>query len=279
VDLALSENPMSQRPIRFDMSVLPGSDKAGAGLVLVARVPVRELREKGARRIEAVSLLFDRGDNIVAEERSEEDLGKTPDEFAYFAAALHGPEGRLRCRIVVRDLETGAAAVAGETWNQLAAETKGPVLTPPLLLKPDRGPALLKLHPLRLGGSRPAADGVSALLGYDARQYAPDFGGTLAAGSEVQAVVSCLGANAGRANWKLRAALKDRLTYEDIPVGLAVISEAPIFGGRRFLVRLTLPSVETDEYALRLIVEDPATGATTEIARDFLIKKSGFSRS
>ena len=90
VDLALSENPMSQRPVRFEMAVLPGSDKSGAGLVLAARVPVRELREKGARKIEAVSLLFDREDKIIAEERSEEDLGGIEAEFAYFAAAFAG---------------------------------------------------------------------------------------------------------------------------------------------------------------------------------------------
>ncbi len=50
VDLALSENPMSQRPIRFEMAVLPGSDKNGAGLVLVARVP--RPRAQGERRPE-----------------------------------------------------------------------------------------------------------------------------------------------------------------------------------------------------------------------------------
>ena len=105
VDLALSDHPLSQQPVRFDMAVLPGSDKAGAGLVLVARVPARELREKVVGKVEAVSLVFDAGDNIVAEERSEEEMGGIGAEFAYFAAALPTPEGRIRCRIVVRDLE------------------------------------------------------------------------------------------------------------------------------------------------------------------------------
>jgi VWFA-related protein len=274
VDLALSESPMSQRPVRFEMAVLPGSDKAGAGLVLVARVPVRELREKAARKVEAVSLLFDAGDNIAAEERSEEDLGTIPDEFAYFAAALPAAEGRTRCRIIVRDLETGAAAVAGETWTQAAAGTPGLRITPPLLLKPDRGPALLKIHPLKLGESRPAADSFSALLGFDARQYAPYFGRTLAAEAEVLAVISCMGESAARTKVKLSASFKDKLTFADIPVGLAVLSENSVFGGKRFLVRLTLPSVEPDEYTLRLIVENSETGEAVVIGRDYLIEKT-----
>ena len=69
--------------------------------------------------------------------------------------------------------------------------------------------------------------------------------------------------------------LKDKLTYEDIPVPLEILSESPCFGGSRVLVRLTIPAAETDEYTLRLIVEDPATGAASEIGRDFLIEKAG----
>jgi VWFA-related protein len=275
VDLALSDHPLSQQPVRFDMAVLPSSDGSGGRIVLVARVPLRELRDRGARRVEAVSLLFDGADAIVAEERSEEDLGGIPDAFAGFAASFPAPEGRTRCRIVVRDLETGTAAVAGETWVPPAAGSAGFALTPPLLLKPDRGAALLKIHPLKLGGNRPAADAMSALLGFDARQYAPFFGRTLAAESEILAVLPCLGEAAGRAKPKISAFLKDKLTFADLPVGLAVLSEKPIFGGRIYLVRMALPSVEPDEYTLRLIAEDPESGAASEVARDYLIEKTG----
>jgi len=273
VDLALSENPMSQRPVRFDMAVLPGSAKTGAGLVLVARVPVRELREKGARKVEAVSLIFDQADNIIAEERSEEDLGKIGEEFAYFTAALPAAVGRSRCRIVVRDIETGAAAVAGETWIPPASGKEGLLLTPPLLLKPDRGPVLMKLHPIKLFGDKPAADQASALLGFDARQYSPYFGSTLASEGEIWSVLSCYAATASPPKWKIRASLKDKLTLADIPVGLTVVAETQVAGGARFLVRLTLPSVEPDEYVLRLIVQDTETGAVAEIGRDFLIER------
>ncbi len=224
-----------------------------------------------------MSLLFDRGDNIVAEERSEEDLDRDRRRIRLLRRrAARGGGRTFRCRIVVRDLETGAAAVAGETWTPPAAGTMASSITAPLLLKPDRGASSSEdASGPDDTGDRPAADAVSALLGCDARQYAPYFGRTLAAETDIWAVLPCLDARAARPKMRIRALLKDKLTFEDIPVPLETLSESPCFGGSRVLVRLTIPAVETDEYTLRVIAEDPATGVAAEIGRDFLIEKNG----
>ena len=124
-------------------------------------------------------------------------------------------------------------------------------------------------------GRQPAGGGFGFLaFGLRCPAVRARFRTTIAAEAEILAVVSCLGESAARTKLKISASLKDKLTFADIPVGLTVLSENPVFGGKRFLVRLKLPAVETDEYLLRLIAEDPETGTVAEIARDYLIEKT-----
>ena len=65
VDIALSEKPVGQVPLRFPMTALLTGLGGEGGLCLLARLPLREMREKWTGGpVEVLSLVYDRNDEI-----------------------------------------------------------------------------------------------------------------------------------------------------------------------------------------------------------------------
>jgi VWFA-related protein len=111
VDLALTERPLFQDPIRFPLEVShsPGEEKGN--LCLVSQIPVEKFEEISGERVEIVSLVFDEKDDIVAFDRVEMDFSKLPDDEFQHTCYLSIPPGEYKCRVVIRNLKTGRGAV------------------------------------------------------------------------------------------------------------------------------------------------------------------------
>jgi len=80
----------------------------------IARLQVEELEEVAGARVEAISLLFAQLDQIVDSRRIELDLtrpgyGQKP---LSIESELSANPGTYKCRLVIRNMETGKSAVA-----------------------------------------------------------------------------------------------------------------------------------------------------------------------
>ena len=115
VDLALSEEPLFQTPVRFPLEVIPCKPGAGENLCLAAEVPVEKIREVLAGKSEFVTVIFDDKENIVVLKRNEKNSYAVTGEVFSFGAEFSLPPGRYHCRLVIRNLETGRGAVASTT--------------------------------------------------------------------------------------------------------------------------------------------------------------------
>ena len=115
VDLALSDEPLFQTPVRFPLAILPYSLDGKVNLCLAAKIPLDKIQEILAGKVEIISVVFDEKENIVALKREQQRKTELAGEnFSYVAYFSLSP-GLYKCRLVIRNLETGKGAVASAT--------------------------------------------------------------------------------------------------------------------------------------------------------------------
>jgi hypothetical protein len=254
------------------MAALAVSSDKEDSLCLAAEIPVAKIRERAGKKAEISCLVFDEQDAVVFEQSSKEDFAAWPDETAFVFSRASAPPGRYRCRIVIRNLETGGAAVAAATTVVPLKKEKGLQIYPPLFLKPDRGGHYLKgLLPKAQGGQSPA-DVIAETFLFDTLQYVPQLEKTLKKNSEAWASVRCAFAGGGAREIKLTAFLYDKQTRDQIPLPLTIITKKDRAGIKSYFVNFKIPEVEPDEYRFCLVAEDPATGEMSMEVADFVIE-------
>jgi len=119
VDLALTERPLFQDPLRFPLEAVlkPGEKKAN--LHLVFKMPAEKLAEISGQKVEIISLVFNERDDIVAFYREEKDISILPDKELNYTSKLTVQPGEYKCRIIIRNLETGKGAVGSASITAL----------------------------------------------------------------------------------------------------------------------------------------------------------------
>ena len=272
VDLALSDKPIGQVPHRFPMAALAVSSDPRNNLFWAAEIPASKIIERAGKKAEVTSLVFDENDEVVFEQRSEEDFAAVVGETAFIFSWASAPPGRYRCRIVIRNVATGAAAVAGATTFVPLKKEKGLQLSPPLFLKPDRGGHYLKgLLPKASFGQTPA-DVIAETFLFDTLQYVPQLEKTLKKNTEAWASVRCAFADGQVREIKLTAFLYDKQTREQIPIPLTIVTKKDGAGLKSYFVNFKIPELEPDEYRFCLVAEDPASGETAMSVVDLIVE-------
>jgi len=289
VDLALADKPLSQTPDRFEMAALPFSPDPAGNLVFAARIPREKIGNIVGKKVEVVSLVFNAADEIVELRRSEEDLTNVAQSGAYLLSVLAVPPGAYKCRIVMRNLETGAAAVAGVSTSVPEAKASGIALLPPTLWKPQRSASYLKGFVPKASGKAPTRS-LSEILGFDTRQYVPYTEKTLPSPSEIWASFRCAVAKNAAPKIKISAFLENLELGGVVAIPLAILSDKAEPSGKAYLARLDIPEVEPGPYRLYLKAEEETSGESSLIANDFKVEranlrsptsldKTGFSRN
>jgi len=272
VDLALADKPMSQTPARFEMAALPFSWDPAGNLVFAARIPKDKLSNVAGKKVEVVSLVFNPSDEIVELHRSEEDLTKVSSSGVHLLSVLAVPPGAYKCRIVMRNLETGAAAVAGVSTSVVEVKPSGIMLFPPVLWKPERGAFYLKgFTPKASGKAQPRP--LPEIVGFDTRQYVPYTEKTLSSPTEIWASFRCAVAKIAAPKIKISVFLESLEFGNVVDVPLTVLSKKDEPSGKAYLARLEIPEVEPGPYRLYLKAEEETSGESSIIANDFKVER------
>jgi len=221
-------------------------------------------------RVEIVRLVFNAADEIVDSRRTEEDLRARKERTAVLASLLTAPPGQVRCRIVIRDLESGRSAVAGTSLDSPVSTETEVRVQPPLLLRGERDQFILK-NPKPAKAAAEAASATPAEAFFlDPAQYVPDFRTALKRGSEIAGIISCTGPPDPLKKIKLTAVLLDKFKNEPHDVPLAPAGEKMSARVRIFFVRFQVPDLEPDEYSLIFTAAGP-DGPLSRIIRDFVL--------
>ena len=115
VDLALSEDPLFQAPYRFPLEVVPCASDGKANLCLAAQVPLAEVRELMTGSVEMVTVIFDEKEDIVVLKKSQRKVSNLSGDRVSLGGSFSLPPGTYKCRLIIRNLETGRGAVASAT--------------------------------------------------------------------------------------------------------------------------------------------------------------------
>jgi len=271
IDLALAEMPLFQIPIRFQMTAQVCSFDNANNLLLAAHLPAEESAKISEGKAEIHSLIFDERDEIISHHRCEEDWPSLAGKEIYLLGSAGIPPGKYRCRIVIRDMETGKAAVAGFTTNVQSEEEKKFQIFPPLLLRQEKGAFYVRGMEATVRLTIPQSFEFADSHLIDTSSYIPFLGRTLAPETDLWASIRCSVPSGLDAGISLSAILFDKTMVEEIALPLEIIREKEEMGVKTFFVRVRIPNVEKDEYTLIFTAEHIASGNKTETACDYLI--------
>jgi len=112
IDLALSEKPLMQEPMRFPLEIRVEPAAKTSRIIVAAKIPADKLGDVLAAATEIVALVFNDKNDIVEMKKEEKAASPSGKEFLIYEKTFSLPPGRYECRLVIRNLETGRAGIA-----------------------------------------------------------------------------------------------------------------------------------------------------------------------
>ncbi|MDH4198317.1 MAG: VWA domain-containing protein [Candidatus Aminicenantes bacterium] len=272
LDLALSERPLSQSPLALFLSAVSWSAGGDSRLVLIGRLPAATVGRLAGENVEVISLIFDDQDNLTDLNRAEKNLSAFRDNpVIYFSETPLRP-GAFRCRLVIRGLETGTAAVASTDAFVHQTPEQGIRLYSPLVLVREEKKGFLEGRQTRQKGAVPAAMSWRDIYSFDAASFSPVAGPIPQGTSELRLAWPCfLSASAG-GNLRLTASLLKMPAAEKIGLDLSLVSQTGRDEIDTYFLRLPINRLEAGDYVLYLHAEDVATLATSNAVAQFAIR-------
>ncbi|MEW6455565.1 MAG: VWA domain-containing protein [Acidobacteriota bacterium] len=272
VDLALSEKPLFLTPLRFPLATLSCSVDKEANLCLIAKIPLEKIQEILEGKVEIISLIFDSAENIVDLRRGEANFSQLPGENAYYYSLFSLPPGSYKCRLVIRNLETGRGAVGSSSATILETKKKGIELYPPLLLSPEKNAIYVKGLPPKKSAQRFASLSLTDYFHYDTTQYSPYIDDSLQRNSTVPAVVVCSIFDISAPEVEISASLIEKSSGETIPLTVSVLSDAKKKDKHIFFIHIQIRALPQGEYALNLVAKEKTSQTESQVTKIFKIK-------
>jgi hypothetical protein len=252
----LNERAFSRIPKGFPMTAVPVSLSGQGGLVVLGRIPKDLAAEIAGGPLEFISLVFGAEDDIVDMQRIEI---TSPGSTSYlFQSRTPAGAGEYRCRLVVRNMDTGLAAVSSAPPTPIEPGG-GRLRVLPLMLfaKRDEPVSRLLASGTRSAGRFPQAD----IYPLSSDELVPVLDG-LEPGRELTVVVPCEAREGTGEDLSVTASLIDATTGERVPVYFYLKGR-----GRREsvqIVHLGIPAgtLEPGRFFLYVYVQNPASGET-----------------
>lgn len=260
VDLALSEKPLFQTPVRFPLATLSCLIKGKPNVALFSKINMENIQELSGEDVEVVSIIFNNKDNIIKIERDARDFSKLPKGNIYHSSLLPVDLGEYKCRVVIRNLETGRGAVASSSIKIPEFPDYGLQLDTPLLLKQEQTASYLQ-EP-------------SPVYPFDSSLYSPLVGELERGTKSIFAVLRCSFSGIQQPDIQLSAYLILLLadTEKNIPAALSILNKQQEEGTEIFLIELQTKELQSGEYFLYVFAEDKLTQSRSDVDTTFKVK-------
>jgi hypothetical protein len=291
LDLTLGEKGYFEEHLNFPMAALHYSDNGEANTLLLAQVPVQRIRETVGNNTELISLVFDENRTIADSKRVEMDWAKVKGEeiFQYSVAAL--APGRYDCRVVIRNMDNGKAAVGACALEIPLAPVASPAappaavaivpgaaasekaklsVFPPLLLVSGRKAQYLNISGQdKVGAVKEVS--LAEIFPFPAQEFAPLVGGLEQGVEAVCGAVRCAFAGTQAPELEFSAWLVPDGSNQKIDLTAEPLGEASQAGAKVYLLNFELPELQPGRYTLHLLAKDPSTKVASETSSAFSI--------
>jgi VWFA-related protein len=280
-DIIANEIPISDIPTRVLAIPFPrqeGSDVRAAVPILVEIAGDRLLSGVIAERADAeIYVYVSDGENRLQDFFAQVigiDLSRNREKLEKgglrFAGQLTLPPGDYRLRVLVRNAVTGRAGLAVQALHVPAFAAGEPYLVPPIFLEPANGGMLVR----RSGSSGSSSE--DPLLGAGVEDLVPVAIPAVQPGtpSRVSVVTYHFGTENREPILKMGAQI---LSEDGRPIGdglIALVGKGPVEadGRQLLLVSFTPAKLSPGRYALRVFLQDGATGRGTQASTSFFVR-------
>jgi len=212
--LALNERSEFQVPKILQISALSYDPGQGSRVRALVRIP-DEIREQfTGQTAEIVALFFDAQDALVSLQRIAVPFAEYRGKEVLFSAAVSARPGPTKCRIVVRDLDTGQSAVASMTAYSGSSSKQALSAFTPLLVIEGSGPFLLE-GVVKGASETPSWRGI---YGYDTAAFSPVIGDEPVGATEIGVILPYSAPGLGLADLTFKANLVNSNTGESLTV-------------------------------------------------------------
>jgi VWFA-related protein len=274
IDLALSDNPLLRDPAHFSVISLSCPGQSENMLLLISDIPVEELSVSKSDKVEMITLIFDGEKNIADFKRAEIDLsGLSQKKICHYTLSVL-PPGEYECRVVLRNLKTGQAAVAKSSAVIPAAADIGFTLFPPLLLVADTNTYFLGVSKARRQETSRSPSSLLFVYPFAFNEYTPLIERLSSGTQTISALVRYSAVLGLKPELRLIGILKNQSSGQEDVLPTSVRS-----GGKYqtddktvrsavFLIEFQLPpKTEPGAYTLKIAAEEKKTQLKTEFSR------------
>lgn len=258
-DLALSERPMFQAPLTFSMSALSYGEGEETNILMLSKIPAEAMEKFLGRKVELVAIVFDEQENLANLQRMESDLSKYRGMDTFFISEAKIQPGPYKCRLVIRDLDTGDAAIASAKTNVTKRALVGLSLHSPLLLVQESNFAYLEPATTKKKDIITWKDAYP----YNRAQYSPLIGGLPKGTSKLYAVVPCSVAGIVQPSISMTAYLIDSVSGARMPLAFSIINKTHKENLEILFLELPLSNVAPGKYLLYFHAEDASAKAVS----------------
>ncbi|MCX6563527.1 MAG: VWA domain-containing protein [Candidatus Aminicenantes bacterium] len=264
-DLAMSEKTEPAKPMIFAMRALHFANKNGAQVLMLSKIPPEVIEKFTNRKIELVSLIFDEQDNPVDRKQTKPDLAKYRSMDVFYSSEALLKPGAYRCRFIIRDLDTGEAALAFALATVPVKAGSGLSLFSPMLLIAGSNFAYWDMGTKK--NTAPWMD----LYSYDHSLYSPVMEipkGT----SRIFAVVPFRTFKSDQPDIAYTAHLIDSISGGTIPLTSSVLNRTRLRDVAVQFLEFPMNDVPPGKYVLYLHAEDAASGAISYTQTSVVIR-------
>ena len=257
LDLALNERSDFGAPKTFPMTALTYDAGEGLRLRALARIPGDIIEFFGGKAAELVALFFDGQENLLSLQRTTTDLNKYRGADLLFTSGITAPAGPVKCRFVIRDLETGQSAVASAKAFLVKPDPAKIAVATPLLLVPE---VTIK----NLDGT---AKGKPDLLTwhdiypFDSNRYAPVIGDEPVRAGKIVVVVPFTIPGPDEHDVVFSAHLINAANGQNLPVAVRPVNRFVVGRVHAQLLEIALDQVLPGNYMVYINAGDRTSGA------------------
>jgi len=256
-DLALSDRPLLQTPAVFALDALSYAGGEEPRLQMLSKIPTSVLDKFVGKKVEIVAIVFDAKDNLAGLQRREADLSKYRGMDVFFTSGAALVPGNYRCRIVIRDLESGKAAVASAPARVAKPATVGLSLHTPLLLVAGSNFAYLEAAPSKTRSKL----GWGECYPFDRARYSPLVAVAPAGTAKIYASLPCSVTGLVAPDITLAVHLVRTTTGESIALPFSVLVKTDLGNTEIRFLEIPLAGIPAGKYRLYIHAEDTASKA------------------
>jgi hypothetical protein len=199
--------------------------------------------------------------------RTEVDLTKSQGHEATNYSIFYLPPGKYRGRTVIRNLETGVAAVASSTAILPAELEEGIRLYTPLLTIPKKDALYINISGIETEAGEKNSSVLSDIYAFDATQYSPLLGKIARETPELFVWTPGVVFESQRGVVKFYTRLVYEPTWEEIPMNILAQKKQGIF-----LFKVPTSELLPGRYYLYVFAEDQDTHAKANVNTSFVIE-------